>query len=406
MAPDGVYSGDVLAKPIWGRISGSPTGSAYPWSQIDENDTAFADYTAAGMGLSGTAAGRPAREVNGVTTVATGTKVQMWLAPSGEYYLFDGGGSSLPLGGYLLLCEVTVSATLHTVKRKTRDGSNNIIDFAGPVTYGNCLSTTAGTLPVGTIVLLDPIPDHSGYYWITPAAYATATLPGFLSIAAQSIKGAKTFIDDGRFNLDLRVDDDLQVDGDAVVGGFVDAGGYGSFNEANPGGTIDLRDGTSADPPPGLNGRSGPGVWVAAGNATLMYNTVTVAGNPYTRGWTTRGGTHTAFNHVGYGFAVDQRGYAAGPFGSGYGYALGGTALFSDGTYWWLFVGGLFISRTVAYPIAGPGTPPTPGGSGDTAGKYGAGDAAGGGAAGGFIGLPPSVGGWGGGAPTTQPEAP
>jgi hypothetical protein len=59
----------------------------------------------------------------------------------------------------VVVCEVTVSATSHTVKRKKVTGAA-IIDSTGPVTYTNCYSTTnwgAATgvpLPVGTIVLL------------------------------------------------------------------------------------------------------------------------------------------------------------------------------------------------------------------------------------------------------------
>jgi hypothetical protein len=59
--------------------------------------------------------------------------------------------------------------------------------------YTNCRATTAANLPVGTLVTLDPIPDVNGNYWITPVQYATQTLPGLVSAAAQTFGGAKTF---------------------------------------------------------------------------------------------------------------------------------------------------------------------------------------------------------------------
>lgn len=136
--------------------------------------------------------------VFGSTTFTAGDKILVKRS-------FGGGGAwweiapqppagSISVGGSSsLYCEVTaVSFGNHTVKRKT--WSSGIVDSTGPVTFTLCRSTTGADLPVGTRVTLDPIPDASGNYWITPSAYASSTKPGLLSDGTQSILGAKTFV--------------------------------------------------------------------------------------------------------------------------------------------------------------------------------------------------------------------
>jgi hypothetical protein len=124
------------------------------------------------------------------TALPVGMRVVLFHIPN----LTTAGYWIVPVGiaNFMLLAEVTVSANNnHTVKQKTWSGS--ISDVAGPVTYTQCRSTTATALPVGTIVSLNPVADSAGNYWITPVAYATATLPGLVSEVAQSFLGDKTF---------------------------------------------------------------------------------------------------------------------------------------------------------------------------------------------------------------------
>jgi hypothetical protein len=121
---------------------------------------------------------------NGVYTLHT--------SPDGHYYIDqdESGGAD---DGVSLLCEVTVTDTGsgHTVKQKT--WSAGIIDSTGPITYTQCRSTTGDAYPVGWYVYLDPIPDASGNYWISPAPqYAASTKAGLVSATTQTISGAKT----------------------------------------------------------------------------------------------------------------------------------------------------------------------------------------------------------------------
>ena len=97
-------------------------------------------------------------------------------------------------GSGMLLAEVTVAGTSHTVKRKTWNGSA-IADYSPSETYANCRSTTAANLPTGTIVQFNPVIGVSGNYWITPAGNAATGQPGFVTTTAQTFQGVKTFRD-------------------------------------------------------------------------------------------------------------------------------------------------------------------------------------------------------------------
>ena len=113
---------------------------------------------------------------------------------------------------HAFLCEVTTSAAAHDVEQKTYSGG--IADSSPAVSFSNCRATTGATLPVGTVVTRSPLPDSAGNYWITPAGYATGTLPGLLSHSTQTIGGAKTFTHDAVFNVDAYVRRGLSVNYD------------------------------------------------------------------------------------------------------------------------------------------------------------------------------------------------
>lgn len=108
---------------IFARITGSPTGANYPWTEIyyDDSTTAWIDG-----GRSGTAAVCPAREINGDTAVASGTRVRMELSPAGDSYLFSqmAGGSGGTMNHNLLDGSVHPDTVAQTVSR-------------GSLVYGN-----------------------------------------------------------------------------------------------------------------------------------------------------------------------------------------------------------------------------------------------------------------------------
>lgn len=93
---------------------------------------------------------------------------------------------------YYRLAKVSVSTSWdnHSVVIETLSGGS-IADVSPTVTVTNCISTTGLALPVGCIVSLRQ--DVYGNQWITPAAYASHTMPGLVSEVAQTIHGNKTF---------------------------------------------------------------------------------------------------------------------------------------------------------------------------------------------------------------------
>lgn len=80
------------SRPIWIKITGS-SGVRYSWSQVDETDVAAFDTANldSEFSLSGTttATGWPAYEVNGSTSVPTGTKVLAYPSVSGDSWVFE-----------------------------------------------------------------------------------------------------------------------------------------------------------------------------------------------------------------------------------------------------------------------------------------------------------------------------
>lgn len=165
--------------------------TGYPWKRL------VLDYAGAEVAaVTPTETGEGAFTPDNDETLVAGQRGWMELDPGAGGYLFlPAGVVGVGVGGSLL-CEVTVTDTGsgHTVKRKTWDaGLVAIADSAGPVTYAPCRSTTGDAYPVGWYVYLDPIPDVSGEYWISPAPqYAASTKAGLVSATTQTISGAKT----------------------------------------------------------------------------------------------------------------------------------------------------------------------------------------------------------------------
>lgn len=138
----------------------SPYGSAtgYDWKRLELN-VATPGFVNPAVQLKG----NRAFTVDDDQTLASGTLGWLEIDDTSTGYVFT------PIGGDsdLLLVEVTVSGTSHTVKRKTYSGGA-VIDYSPATTYTAARSTISGeTLPVGTIAYLNPIPDVAGNYWIS-----------------------------------------------------------------------------------------------------------------------------------------------------------------------------------------------------------------------------------------------
>lgn len=91
----------------------------------------------------------------------------------------------------VLLGEVVSSAgapPVHTVKRKTRDAANAVVDFVPTVTYDQVLNPAGTAHAAGTLVELVPVPDHYGWFWAV-AFPATAPGTGFFARLTTSSGG-------------------------------------------------------------------------------------------------------------------------------------------------------------------------------------------------------------------------
>lgn len=105
-----------------------------------------------------------------------------------------------------LLCEVTVNdgavPPSHTVKRKTRDAGNAIVDYQPLGTFENVLDPAEVGFDVGTLVGVLQFPDQDGYRWAWPAAGGSspaAAVYGEQDLAAgiYTITADNTFQDTG-----------------------------------------------------------------------------------------------------------------------------------------------------------------------------------------------------------------
>lgn len=91
--PSGRVIRDNSPESVYGRISGSPTGSVYPWTEVAWSGSAWVDLTN-WPGRGGTAASGGAKELTGNTGVPTDTIVQLTPLPGGGgwgfYYASSG----------------------------------------------------------------------------------------------------------------------------------------------------------------------------------------------------------------------------------------------------------------------------------------------------------------------------
>lgn len=122
--PGGIVIRPLPPNRVNARISGSPSGSAYPWAEVyyDPDTSAWVDDP---DGRSGTTTVAPARERSGVATVATGTRVELELDPSEVFYLFDApeGSVAIPCAsgtveGLVCLADQTMGTGVKTFAGK------------------------------------------------------------------------------------------------------------------------------------------------------------------------------------------------------------------------------------------------------------------------------------------------
>jgi phage-related tail fiber protein len=241
---------------------------------------------ASGAPTRATDADTTATEMDGaVVWVMDGTQNgnSMWAdqtGSNGTIWILVYPSTNMPMVG-----EVTgFSAGSHQFKLKYLSGGS-IVDYAGPVNLTGGQSTTGSTLPNGTLVSVTPTVEYpvpkklAGVYWLTPVAFASSTLPGFVSITSQTFKGDKT-IDGALASTGLASLNTGNSDGDALnvedafgeaLVVWSDAGAY-----ANPGDRlIALFDNTNAGTAVlyGILGFPKDIPTASAGNKTLFFTT-------------------------------------------------------------------------------------------------------------------------------------
>lgn len=135
--PGGVRQEYAAAQPgpLWAKVTGQAAGTnRYAWEQIDDGDTAAFDVgLSAEFAATGTSAveGAPAYEINGLTTVPTGTRVRLHPAGDLTYYVFE----YAPPGG-------SVSAWKEPVRVATTASGTLATSFAsGQILDGVTLAT-------------------------------------------------------------------------------------------------------------------------------------------------------------------------------------------------------------------------------------------------------------------------
>jgi hypothetical protein len=148
---------------IQARITGAPTGAAYPYIEVAPNDDGT--YTDAGppFGREGTTTDLPAYERAGRTDVPTGAIVELTPLPDGGGWAFSWGRSGAPLATR----NVNGTAVLSTTTDLRVDQATGVI-----------LATVSG-------------------YQVLSGVVATATVQGVVSTTAQTFGGRKTSNDSG-----------------------------------------------------------------------------------------------------------------------------------------------------------------------------------------------------------------
>jgi hypothetical protein len=96
----------------------------------------------------------------------------------------------------VILGEVTaVTSGDHTVKRLTWD--SGIVDYEPLTEYESCRSATGSDLAVGTTVMVFPIPDVNGEYWIVPVWTFDEICEGITGCITDAVLAALCVTKDG-----------------------------------------------------------------------------------------------------------------------------------------------------------------------------------------------------------------
>lgn len=184
--PSGLIVRDNAPESIYGRISGAPTGSVYPWVEVAWDGAAWDDLTV-WPGRSGTAASAGAKELTGSTTVPTNTIVQLTPLPGGGGWGFVAGLSGTSVDTRNSDNTDQITATTKIVSSLTdgtefvASGTENTLKglAASPTQKG--MVTTANQSVGGTKTAVAGTASSRGGWWAT--AFQTEGPPDSASSA-------------------------------------------------------------------------------------------------------------------------------------------------------------------------------------------------------------------------------
>lgn len=115
---------DDSTPPIFGKITGAPTGAKYPWSQVYANEDGTFSTVATEYGIAGTAASVPAVELGGRTDVAVNSIVVLFPLASGAGYGFSAGAADPTIKTLSVVTRVCPTLTV------TKDGGGFVTDVS------------------------------------------------------------------------------------------------------------------------------------------------------------------------------------------------------------------------------------------------------------------------------------
>lgn len=186
MQPDPNLEQPPAPGALWAKITGQAAATnRYAWTEIDESDTAAFD-TGLSSGFAQTGASTvgdlPAYEINGLTTVPTGTRVRLYPAGDLRYYVFQyappGGSSSSSVGDLIGPDQAQTGQIAQFI-----DPSGRFVGATAGITYSE-IRTGIGSQ--ARLAMLDP-------YCARLAPGAATQRPTLLTLAATFPRGISGF---------------------------------------------------------------------------------------------------------------------------------------------------------------------------------------------------------------------
>ncbi len=179
--PGGLAVTPPPRRTLSARTTGAPTGSAYPWAEI-YYDLASSGWLDLADGRTGSATALPARERSGNTGVPSGTRVELELDPSGEFFLFDAPGGTPGT----ITTDVTYSGDTITYTNTTQNITGVSVINIGAGTTINSTTCTYNWVDVDWNVDISCVIN-----WSSPTFNILTSVTVVVAVGQQFILGAR-----------------------------------------------------------------------------------------------------------------------------------------------------------------------------------------------------------------------